>query len=332
MKAWFETEILLDNRLGKMDIKVLIVLSAHANNDGLCWPSRQRIADMTGIHIGNITNILKRIRDYGYIEIQASSGHSNRYKLQYYTPPNSTSSDKSVESNKDEGLLNPNKGELLESNKSQGLLESNKGGLLESNKGGLLEPNNQNYVYNYKENYNNKNTSKNDSSKSTKHDWKRMSFNKFKTLKSRPEFSEEFISVYKRYRKACSELDSEVGGKLQGFFRYLILIDLGFRHTDITASLRRYVESKRKSGMTMAHLSTVLNDPDLLRQHLEDEKDDTNQKSQKVEVEIPDFSARFDLSTPTTNSGQNSSGRTNHPRVDSDASPSRLEPTGVRNE
>ena len=90
MKAWFETEILLDNRLGKMDIKVLIVLSAHANNDGLCWPSRQRIADMTGIHIGNITNILKRIRDYGYIEILASSGHSNRYKLQYYTPPNSS--------------------------------------------------------------------------------------------------------------------------------------------------------------------------------------------------------------------------------------------------
>ena len=159
-----------------------------------------------------------------------------------------------------------------------------------------------------------------------------MSFNKFKTLKSRPEFSEEFISVYKRYRKASSELDSEVGGKLQGFFRYLILIDLGFRHTDITASIRRYVESKRKSGMTMAHLSTVLNDPDLLRQHLEDEKDDTNQKSQKVEVEIPDFSARFDLSAPTTNSGQNSSGRTNHPRIDSDASPPRLEPTGVRNE
>ena len=326
MKAFFETDILLDNRLGKNDIKVLLVLSAHANQQGICWPSRNRIAEMSGIHIGNITNILNRIRDYGYIEIQPSSGHSNRYKMLM-------NSDSNEQKTQEGGLLETTNTEeqgLLETNKSQdeGLLESNKGGLLESNKGVLLEPNNHNYKENYKENYINKN---NEKSVPQSHDWKRITFSKFKGLKTRPDFSEEFISIWKRYRKACSELESESGNKLHAFFRYLILKEHGFRHEDMTVSIRRYVESKRKSGFSMAHLSTFLNDPDLVRQHFEDENDANDNKSKEtVEVEIPDFSARFDLSTPTSDSGKDHIGRANNPRVDLDASPSRLEPVGIR--
>jgi len=337
MKTFFETDILLDNRLGKNDIKVLLVLSAHANQQGICWPSRNRIAEMSGIHIGNITNILNRVRDYGYIEIQPSSGHSNRYKMIFMGPKAET-----VESDKEnqeidepnaEGLLDSNKGAdqgLLEITKGedQGLLDSNKGGLLDSNKGGLLDSNKHNYKENYKENYINKN---NEKSVPQSYDWKRMTFSKFKGLKTRPDFSEEFISIWKRYRKACSELDSENGNRLHAFFRYLILQEHGFRHEDIVVSIRRYVETKRKSGYSMAHLSTFLNDPDLVRQHFEDENDaNDNKPKETVEVEIPDFSARFDLSTPTSNSGKDHIGRANNPRVDIDASPSRLEPVGIR--
>lgn len=313
MKAWFETDILLDPRLSKNDIKVMIVLSAHANNEGICWPSRQRIADKSGIFISNITPIINRLRDYGHIEIHPSTGHSNRYKLLKYEAPEVKKNDA-----------------LLESNNTQEkvLLESNKGGLLESSKGGLLEPNNQNYVYNYTNNYKNKKSPK--SVSKTEIEWKRMSFSKFKSHKSKPEFTDEFNSIWKRYKKACSELDSETGGKLQAFFRFLILKENGFVVSDITLSLRKYVESKRKSGMTMAHLSTVFNDPDLLRQFLEDEKDDHDEKQPEIKVEIPDFSTRFELSPTTSDTGQNSTRRANDSRIDIDEPSSRFESTGIR--
>lgn len=315
MKAWFETDILLDSRLSKNDIKVMIVLSAHANNDGVCWPSRQRIADKSGIFISNITPILNRLRDYGHIEIQPSTGHSNRYKLLQYQPP---------EVKKDDVLLESNKPQ------EKGLLETNKGGLLESSKGGLLEPNNHNYVYNYTNNYKNKKTPQ--SVSKTPIEWKRMSFNKFKSHKSKPEFTDEFNSIWKRYKKACSELDSETGGKLQAFFRFLVLKELGFLVNDITLSLRKYVESKRKSRMTMAHLSTVLNDPDLIRQFLEDETNDHDEKIPEIKVEIPDFSTRFELSSTSVNVGQNSTRRANDSRIDIDEPSSRFESTGIRHQ
>ena len=329
MKTFFETDILLDNRLGKNDIKVLLVLSAHANQQGICWPSRNRIAEMSGIHIGNITNILNRIRDYGYIEIQPSSGHSNRYKMIFMGPKAETV--ESVRENQE--IDEPNAEGLVDSNKGvdQGLVDSNKGedqGLVDSNKGGLVDSNKHNYKENYKENLI---VINNEKSVPQSYDWKRMTFSKFKGLKTRPDFSEEFISIWKRYRKACSELDSENGNRLHAFFRYLILQEHGFRHEDIVVSIRRYVETKRKSGYSMAHLSTFLNDPDLVRQHFEDENDANDNKPQEpVEVEIPDFSARFDLSTSTSNSGKNPIGRADHSGIDLDASPSRLQPVGIR--
>ena len=82
--------------------------------------------------------------------------------------------------------------------------------------------------------------------------------------------------------------------------------------------------------MTMAHLSTVLNDPDLLRQFLEDEKDDHDEKQPEIKVEIPDFSTRFELSPTTSDTGQNSPRRANDSRIDIDEPSSRFESTDIR--
>ena len=84
--------------------------------------------------------------------------------------------------------------------------------------------------------------------------------------------------------------------------------------------------------MTMAHLSTVLNDPDLIRQFLEDETNDHDEKQPEIKVEIPDFSTRFELSPTSVNVGQNPTRRTNDSRIDIDEPSSRFESTGIRHE
>lgn len=49
-----------DTRLGVRDLRVLGVLYAHANTNGICWPSRSSLAELTHVdprHVKRAQNV-----------------------------------------------------------------------------------------------------------------------------------------------------------------------------------------------------------------------------------------------------------------------------------
>ena len=65
----FESGLLTDKRLGIRELKVYIVLAGHADKKTrICWPSRKRISDLTGIHPSNVSVATRKLEKFGYIE------------------------------------------------------------------------------------------------------------------------------------------------------------------------------------------------------------------------------------------------------------------------
>jgi len=82
MRVMMETDFLKDERLGKRELKVLIVLIAHADKKTKeCWPSRKRISELTGIHPPNVSQAIKNLITFKYITKLKSDGTTNRYKI-----------------------------------------------------------------------------------------------------------------------------------------------------------------------------------------------------------------------------------------------------------
>jgi DNA replication protein DnaD len=82
MRVMMKTDFLKDERLGKRELKVLIVLFAHADKKTKeCWPSRKRISELTGIHPPNVSQAIKNLITFKYITKLKSDGTTNRYKI-----------------------------------------------------------------------------------------------------------------------------------------------------------------------------------------------------------------------------------------------------------
>ena len=65
----FESGLLTDKRLGIRELKVYIVLAGHADQKTrICWPSRKRISDLTGIHPSNVSVATRKLEECGYLE------------------------------------------------------------------------------------------------------------------------------------------------------------------------------------------------------------------------------------------------------------------------
>lgn len=61
----------------------MLALANYANNDDdTCWPSVQRLADMTQVSMRQVQRILRKLTDDGYIE-QLSKGHGRGNTAQY---------------------------------------------------------------------------------------------------------------------------------------------------------------------------------------------------------------------------------------------------------
>lgn len=61
---------------------VLLVLAAHADDTGVCWPGYTRIEHLSGVHRRFIRPTLDRLEDQGVIEaLRKNTGHVNRYRL-----------------------------------------------------------------------------------------------------------------------------------------------------------------------------------------------------------------------------------------------------------
>ena len=66
---------------------VLVSLADQANSDGVCWPGINFIADRTGLNRTTVLRNIKRLQEYGYLDIQkrvggiAGGAKSNVYTL-----------------------------------------------------------------------------------------------------------------------------------------------------------------------------------------------------------------------------------------------------------
>jgi hypothetical protein len=53
--------------LSSTDVAILTVVASFANNEGVCWPSNNRIAARTRTHPVTVSKSLAKLRDYGYL-------------------------------------------------------------------------------------------------------------------------------------------------------------------------------------------------------------------------------------------------------------------------
>ena len=232
----FESGLLTDKRLGIRELKVYIVLAGHADKKTrMCWPSRKRISDLTGIHPSNVSVATRKLEECGYLEKRINSGGANHYKLL-------------------EPLSNPIPvSKTLQVSKEQQ-------SLIQIDTQPLLKTTTQNIQRTKKEN--------------TKQPcWSELSFRDFKNLKTRLDYTDEFLEVWKLYSKACSHNQSEEGSKLEAFFRFLQILESGVSHKELISAIEIYIQKKEKAQSKLAHLRTFLNQPEMIEQFLSEIKE-----------------------------------------------------------
>lgn len=85
--AWMPTAVFGDRRLTRTDVCVFGTIAGHANREtGLAWPSAARIAAMTAIDLRHVRKSIRRLSEFGWLEIERRKqdngrDRSNRYRL-----------------------------------------------------------------------------------------------------------------------------------------------------------------------------------------------------------------------------------------------------------
>lgn len=70
-----------DPDLSGSKLLVVLCLADHSNDDGVCWPSINRLAERTRIDRRNIMRHLQSLETMGYLEITRTPGRPNRYTV-----------------------------------------------------------------------------------------------------------------------------------------------------------------------------------------------------------------------------------------------------------
>lgn len=70
--------------LAGSDLLVMLVIAEHANGDGVCWPSVERIAERARLSVRQTQRILSRLEIFGYLErdYTGGRGHKTIYQVQ----------------------------------------------------------------------------------------------------------------------------------------------------------------------------------------------------------------------------------------------------------
>ena len=156
MKAILDlnTGFLSDKRLGKRELKVLIAIAAHKDQDtNECWPSRSRLSELTGILEVNISTSTSKLVELGYLKKKIRKRRSNIYQV-----------------------LQP------EDDLKQVSKEISSSSYFETG-GGI------------KTDTHNKPVTDQEQTKTEK--WSQITFDRFKKLKNKPEYSEEFNGIWR---------------------------------------------------------------------------------------------------------------------------------------
>ena len=72
---------------GEAVIRVLIYLAAHADAEGRCFPARDTIARVLGIHIDTVDNAIETLDGFGILRKSQRFNDSNTYTLRYSLTP-----------------------------------------------------------------------------------------------------------------------------------------------------------------------------------------------------------------------------------------------------
>ena len=86
-----------DPDLSGSKLLVVLCLADHSNDDGVCWPSINRLAERTRIDRRNIMRHLQSLEAMGYLEITRTPGRPNRYTV-HATRDDITTSGKTITS------------------------------------------------------------------------------------------------------------------------------------------------------------------------------------------------------------------------------------------
>lgn len=60
---------------------VLLALADNANDEGVCWPSRENISDKTGLTTKAITDAVNALKTSGLLDIKKMRGNRNQYQI-----------------------------------------------------------------------------------------------------------------------------------------------------------------------------------------------------------------------------------------------------------
>ena len=247
-----EAEFMSDQKLSKNDLKILFVLSAHAMKKNECWPSRATISRYTNIHPNHVSSALKRLETFGYIQRRVIPGKTSHY---YILKP----------------ITEP-----LEGQEALPFTEPVETPFTEPVETPSTEPVDQKIK-------------RKENKKNILPDFLRMSFKQFQKLKNRPQPSDEFEASWKMYKHSCQHGNSMEGSKTQAWFGYLQLTSEGLSEEEIRTSLDHYISRKGKTEQKLAHMSTVMQDPDLVHQLIEEK----NEISKTDSIQIRGFENRF---------------------------------------
>ena len=255
MKAILDlkTGFLRDKRLGKRELKVLIAIAAHKDQEtNECWPSRARLSDLTGILEVNISTSTSKLVELGYLKKKVRKGRSNIYQV---LQPEANL--KQVSIPKQVSKVIPRSSHF---DTGQGI----------------------------KTDTYNKPVTDQEQTKAEK--WSQITFARFKKLKNKPDYSEEFNGIWKNYKLACENNNSEGGSKQHAWFCMLQRLDSGLDRVQIQLVLKAYIAKKTKVGFKLKHLSSFLNEEELIYQILDEIQDD-KKKIQSARIE--GFEDRF---------------------------------------
>lgn len=72
-------ETLRDNRLTPHDRAVFVALCAFANRNGMCYPSRERLSEYSGVSRRTISDCIGKLCEFGYLSQELRAGTSPLY-------------------------------------------------------------------------------------------------------------------------------------------------------------------------------------------------------------------------------------------------------------
>lgn len=83
-------QALSDSRLSLRDLRVLGALYAFDNGTNRCWPSRDELAEMTGLRATRISESTTRLESFGWIKKEGKGGRSSACRYLLTVPESGT--------------------------------------------------------------------------------------------------------------------------------------------------------------------------------------------------------------------------------------------------